>query len=1200
MPIESGTGPSQLTTNKYIIYNGIEYTSEEFMNFLLTRNEFNINVEYDEQNSNLSTTDANSARDNNITYNGKTYTFNEFNKIYLDVITRGNEYSKSNEYGNKENDLSTTDVNSARDNNITYDGKTYTFEEFNKTYLEIITRGNKYNFNTQYQDVATSGAGNSLRFKNDFANSVLDVIPQYNSLGVSNSLLSRGITAAVDGTTALTPLEQIGTVMLGKQMFYNSVAHLAQQNLPTINVVGSIFNGENLFQFPVDYSITNLASVNWVDKLVSKSFYRTNIIGEGNPFTKDSTNGFYIENTGKGQLKRFYESINLNLYKGVSNYKNKEEGNTEDERTLIEYSEKKGIKVALKYQNVIIQNKTFFNFNDKLLHPYLLGVNKYFTEKSVNDGNVEMRISYLTPEQQYAPTIEYINTNFGKTDKTDSIIDRDNYIKNNNNDDVQNKLVWGRDGVSKLARENLLSSLNDDYSNEIINANTNSHVDFNIKGGLLEYTRNLLNASSGFLVDITKKIYKDGDKIVGFNGSPVWQRNSTTYSNSNFGDRTTGIRQHNAVDKYDKFTKAIRFNGNTVYGGNQNSVIFDSVLPKIHPIFKDDKINNKNMMFSIENLAVLAIKDTQKNIGIINDEYGSQIPISEVGPFNGRIMWFPPYDLQLNESANAKYDFTVMVGRNEPIYTYMNSERTANLTFTLLVDYPQHLFNYIKNENYKSEIAKFFAFGGDNINEKINTDGIEPKIKDLERQIKELEGETTPIQEEGNEPNEEKFSFYFENAEPSEGNIETIFDTMYRKGYEVVKELKSTVGNGNSDGLNKDIYYLVDLIEDLPNVYELESQTLSQYAATGRTNPLPVEGDCKLNKALYEIYNNENYRTLYSIKIEAGTSLLGNSTDNQKLSDRRIEAVKHLITRRLETMFSNNNEFISTIFDNKVISNGENSAKATDGDKIENINKVEVKEDRSATITIYRNGNSKPNTKSDKNPNEDKIKELKKQKEELESELNKLKYYSNLNSTDNIFNERTKESKAIFDTFESVKTNHYQPAYHSQTPEDFHRRLTFLQQCTRQGSAKRFDMVEENGVLRAKNSVFGRQPICVLRVGDFFYTKVIIENVTVDYNDTTWDMNPEGFGMQPMIAKVTLQMKVMGGQSLSGPIDALQNAVSFNYYANSTFTDKGMYSRPSKVAADQSLYMNGVLAESRASLEGAVAERNINNTINNI
>ena len=79
-------------------------------------------------------------------------------------------------------------------------------------------------------------------------------------------------------------------------------------------------------------------------------------------------------------------------------------------------------------------------------------------------------------------------------------------------------------------------------------------------------------------------------------------------------------------------------------------------------------------------------------------------------------------------------------------------------------------------------------------------------------------------------------------------------------------------------------------------------------------------------------------------------------------------------------------------------------------------------------------------------------------------------------------------------------------------------------------------------------------------------------------------MNPEGFGMQPMMANVTLQMKIIGGQSLQGPIDALQNAVTFNYYANSSFTDKGMYSRPSKEAGKQYRYMKGVTSEKQALL----------------
>jgi hypothetical protein len=186
--------------------------------------------------------------------------------------------------------------------------------------------------------------------------------------------------------------------------------------------------------------------------------------------------------------------------------------------------------------------------------------------------------------------------------------------------------------------------------------------------------------------------------------------------------------------------------------------------------------------------------------------------------------------------------------------------------------------------------------------------------------------------------------------------------------------------------------------------------------------------------------------------------------------------------------------------------------------------------------------------------------------------------------------ERSVDDTAILHGFNSITDNYYYPVFHSQTPEDFHKRLTFLQQCTRQGAATHY-FTDAND-MSARNSVFGRQPICILRYGDFMYTKVIIESVNFDYADAPWDMNPEGFGMQPMMAKITLTMKIIGGQSLKGPIDALQNAVSFNYYANSNFTDKGMYILPSAMAAKQASYKSGVKTDLDQATINAFNKRN--------
>jgi hypothetical protein len=50
-------------------------------------------------------------------------------------------------------------------------------------------------------------------------------------------------------------------------------------------------------------------------------------------------------------------------------------------------------------------------------------------------------------------------------------------------------------------------------------------------------------------------------------------------------------------------------------------------------------------------------------------------------------------------------------------------------------------------------------------------------------------------------------------------------------------------------------------------------------------------------------------------------------------------------------------------------------------------------------------------------------------------------------------------------------------------------------------------------------------------------------------------LNPEGIGVMPMFAKVNITFVFLGGSDLAGPISRLQNAVSFNYYANTSVYD---------------------------------------------
>lgn len=132
------------------------------------------------------------------------------------------------------------------------------------------------------------------------------------------------------------------------------------------------------------------------------------------------------------------------------------------------------------------------------------------------------------------------------------------------------------------------------------------------------------------------------------------------------------------------------------------------------------------------------------------------------------------------------------------------------------------------------------------------------------------------------------------------------------------------------------------------------------------------------------------------------------------------------------------------------------------------------------------------------------------------------------------------------------KIKYFDPAYHAISPEGFNARLTFLHQCTRQGATIGNS---DNNVQTAYNLAFGRPPICVLRIGDFYYTKIVINSMTINYDDTQWDLNPEGIGVMPMFAKINLDFTFIGGSDLAGPIARLQNAVSFNYYANTGVYD---------------------------------------------
>ena len=135
------------------------------------------------------------------------------------------------------------------------------------------------------------------------------------------------------------------------------------------------------------------------------------------------------------------------------------------------------------------------------------------------------------------------------------------------------------------------------------------------------------------------------------------------------------------------------------------------------------------------------------------------------------------------------------------------------------------------------------------------------------------------------------------------------------------------------------------------------------------------------------------------------------------------------------------------------------------------------------------------------------------------------------------------------------KIKYFNPAFHSMTPEGLNARLTFLQQCTRPGQT--IPIIGPDGRPKyndALNTSFGAPPILVLRIGDFYNTKIIPGTLSITYEGL--DLNPEGIGVQPMLAKISLGFKAIGGMGLKEPVQELQNALSFNYYANTEIYDE--------------------------------------------
>jgi hypothetical protein len=113
-------------------------------------------------------------------------------------------------------------------------------------------------------------------------------------------------------------------------------------------------------------------------------------------------------------------------------------------------------------------------------------------------------------------------------------------------------------------------------------------------------------------------------------------------------------------------------------------------------------------------------------------------------------------------------------------------------------------------------------------------------------------------------------------------------------------------------------------------------------------------------------------------------------------------------------------------------------------------------------------------------------------------------------------------------------------------------------------------------------------PVFVIRYGDFIYSKAIAKSINFDITDSTWDLNPEGMGAIPLYCNVTMDLTLLGGQSLAGPIDRIQTANDSNFIANSTF-NSGYYTgnKTFEKARDQEVIQHKDRASGKKPIPGS-------------
>ena len=600
----------------------------------------------------------------------------------------------------------------------------------------------------------------------------------------------------------------------------------------------------------------------------------------------------------------------------------------------------------------------------------------------------------------------------------------------------------------------------------------------------------------------------------------------------------------------------------------------------------------KKYMFSLENLAWRTSSTPGYTV--------SDLAMCERGPNGGRVMWFAPYGLTFSETVSTNWNQSDFLGRTEPIYTYKNTQRSGTLSWKIVVDHPSVL-NVIVDKVLGNETNRVRV---DSIIDSFFAGCRKYDLYELAKKYYTVKpGELSYLQDMISSKNMTKEELQFTKQTIETGN------NAPNGGATPVTE--SSLGSDFFKGYVQKAGYFGN---DFPKQNTTPNYTAEydRYTSTGNVNLYSSKPNGERLVKFFDVVVKPNYKSLQELTVELAKQLteypngtvtiLVNSTCsapatisyNKELAQRRIDSLIKFFadTKSLQPFISNKrliltpakpadvggeqgsivlqyNESSKTFEVGAPVNCTDNDPQASGGDTkaaSKEIFTTNAMACRRAYIESISNTLTAPVTPPAPQTQDILVGNVVTSTvkvpvvEQVRRERNnvtKLVLRSLLSECDYFETIKT-ETPMVYDNLKD-KLKFFQPAFHSTTPEGLNSRLTFLQQCMRPGET--IPTVKQNTPQskptleynNAVNTAFGAPPVLVLRIGDFYNTKIVPTSLGLQYE--ALDINPEGIGVQPMIANITMGFNFVGGSGLKESVDKLQNALTFNYYANTEMYD---------------------------------------------